>query len=69
MIETVKYSNVMLTENAQDISLYLELGHTAASNGDNDAAKNWYSIGLKIAKECNDLINEKQFTRFLYTLF
>lgn len=68
MIKSDKYSNEMIIENSQDLSLYLELGHEAASEGDVESARNWYNIGLKIAKNYNDIINEKQFTRFLYTL-
>lgn len=55
--------------NTSDLSLYLELGHTAAAKGDSDEAKNWYSIGLKVAQKCGDIISEKQFSRFLITLF
>lgn len=68
MIKSDKYSNEMVIENIQDLSLYLELGHTAASEGDIESAINWYNIGLKIAKNHNDLLHEKQFIRFLYTL-
>ncbi len=52
-----------------DVALYLELGHAASSRGDQDEAKNWYSIGLKIAKSCGDIISEKEFKRFLFSLF
>lgn len=55
-------------ENPNDLSLYFELGHTAASDGDIESARNWYTIGLKMAKNDNDFVNEKLFTRYIYTL-
>lgn len=68
MIKSDKYSNTIIMENSNDLSLYFELGHTAASDGDVESARNWYTIGLKMAKNGNDFVNEKLFARFIYTL-
>ena len=54
---------------SNNLALYLELGHNAASKGDQDEAKNWYATGLKIAKELGNISIEKEFSRFLYTMF
>ena len=54
---------------ANNLALYLELGHNAASKGDQDEAKNLYATGLKIAKETGNISIEKEFSRFLYTMF
>ena len=54
---------------SDNLALYLELGHNAASKGDQDEAKNWYTTGLKIARELGNISIEKEFSRFLHTMF
>lgn len=70
MVRTIEKIEMDTIEfNSTDLNLYLELGHTAASAGDEDEARNWYSIGLKIALGNEDSVNEKLFTRFIQTLY
>ena len=70
MINTLEISQTKLSDmESNNLAMYLELGHNAASKGDENEAKNWYSTGLKIAKQLGDISIEKEFTRFLYTMF
>jgi hypothetical protein len=55
--------------NSNDLGLYLQLGHSAASVGDEDEARNWYSIGLNRAKAAEDSAHIQLFTRFIQTFF
>ena len=61
-INTVDY-------NSSDLSVYLQLGHSAASIGDEDGARNWYSIGLDKALLAEDSVHIQLFTRFIQTFF
>lgn len=65
---TTVLDNNIEVNTLKDLSLYLDLGHSAAEKGEVDEAKNWYSIGLQIAKKENNLEIEKEFNRFLFTL-
>ena len=70
MISTMENTEINAVEyNSSDLSLYLQLGHSAASVGDEDEAKNWYSIGLTRAQVAEDSVHIQLFTRFIQTFF
>ncbi len=70
MIRTIENTEINSVEyNSSDLSLYLQLGHSAASVGDEDEAKNWYSIGLTRAQIAEDSVHIQLFTRFIQTFF
>jgi hypothetical protein len=70
MTSTMENTEINAVEyNSSDLSLYLQLGHSAASVGDEDEAKNWYSIGLTRAQVAEDSVHIQLFTRFIQTFF
>ena len=70
MRRTIENTEINSVEyNSSDLSLYLQLGHSAASVGDEDEAKNWYSIGLTRAQIAEDSVHIQLFTRFIQTFF
>ena len=70
MIRTMEKKEINTVDyNSSDLSLYLQLGHSAASIGDEDEARNWYSIGLNRAQVAQDSVHIQLFTRFIQTFF
>ncbi|GEM_PF-3793034 len=54
--------------NSTELNLYIELGNLAAENGEEDEAKNWYSIGLQLSIKMKNKGFEIKFKRFLFSL-